>query len=482
MTNSFEVNENSSVYYTDTYWNNFEIVRRRINERISGEPTRQWHEHFANETRRTFKRALILNCGNGWVERELLAHGLIAEGVGMDYAQDLIDEATAAARAASLPLTYVQANINEGVFPEGEFDLVVNHAAAHHIAAIDRVFRQICRVLPDDGWFVSMDYVGPHRNQYRLDAWEEAWELNRELPPSLRQELDYPPIPVMLVVDPTEAIHSELIVDTFHRYFTMGEFVPLGGAIAYPMLTHNARMFGAEDEEEQSLWIEKILQADDTFLAAHPESTLFAYFCGRPNKAVLEETEVLAGWSAAEDERERRAREERGGEYYERGVLATALIQFDEQRAANGLLHTRVAQLEAELQAMHSRYLYARARQLVDSKWVRTVRGMAGGTEVERRVGPGRAADEPVTARGESHPEGALSSARSALDAERRESASLDARIAALESEVAALQADRLYAAVRSLLGADLTRRVRSTRVVGTAERRLRAARTPRRA
>ncbi len=32
---------------------------------------------------------------------------------------------------------------------------------------LDRVFRQICRVLPEDGWFVSFDYVGPHRNQYR---------------------------------------------------------------------------------------------------------------------------------------------------------------------------------------------------------------------------------------------------------------------------------------------------------------------------
>ncbi len=87
MTAAFDVNENSEVYYTGTYWNDFEVVRRRINGRISGEPTRKWHEHFANETQRTFKRALILNCGNGWVERELVEHGLIAEGVGMDYAR-----------------------------------------------------------------------------------------------------------------------------------------------------------------------------------------------------------------------------------------------------------------------------------------------------------------------------------------------------------------------------------------------------------
>ena len=308
-------------------------MRRRINRRISGEPTRKWHEHFANETQRTFKRALILNCGNGWVERELVERRLIAEGVGVDYAQPLLDEAATAARQLGLPLTYVQANVNDGVFPEGEFDLVVNHAAAHHIAAIDRVFRGICRVLPEDGWFVSFDYVGPHRNQYRLDAWEEAWHLNRLLPPALQQDLAYPPIPVMLVVDPTEAVHSELIVETFERYFTTGQYTALGGAIAYPLLTHNARMFAADDEEEQSLWIERILQADDRFLAQHPESTLFAYFAGMPNKSVLAETERLATWAEEEAERERTAREDRGGEYYAPARSSTALVQLDERAA-----------------------------------------------------------------------------------------------------------------------------------------------------
>jgi SAM-dependent methyltransferase len=386
MTSPFDVNDNSEVYYTGTYWNDFEIVRRRINERLSGEPTRKWHQHFANETRRTFKRALILNCGNGWVERELLEHGLIAEAVGMDYAQPLVEEATASARAEGLPLTYVQGNVNEGVFPEGEFDLVVNHAAAHHIAYLDRVFREICRVLPEDGWFVSFDYVGPHRNQYRLDAWEEASRINSQLPPALQQDLAYLSIPVMLVVDPTEAIHSELILPTFHRYFTASHFSGLGGAIAYPLLTHNAGIFEAGEEQKQTFWIEKILQADDRFLAEHPDSSLFAYFAGTPNKAVLEDTELLTAWSADEDERERRAQEEGGGEYYPRGALPAALVLLDEQRAANGLRYARAAALESELDAMRTRYLYSRARRLADSWWVRRVRANRGVPRLERRI------------------------------------------------------------------------------------------------
>jgi SAM-dependent methyltransferase len=369
MSTSFEVNENSEVYYTGTYWNDFEVVRRRINAKISGNPTMKWHEHFARSTGRTFRRALVLNCGNGWVERELIEAGLVECAVGIDYAEPLLAEARVAAEREGLPISYHQGNVNEAAFPPGDYDLVVNHAAAHHIAFLDRVFRRICDILPEDGWFVNFDYVGPHRNQYRLDAWEAATSLNEQLPCSLRQRLDYPPIPVMLVVDPTEAVHAELIVDTFHRYFTCAQFTPLGGALAYPLLTHNPNMFEATEEGRTSS-IEAILEADERFLAAHPESTLFAYFAGTPNKAVLRDQALLDTWSDEEDVRERRALEN-GGEYYERGPLARTLIALEEARHLLASDRARVAQLETELGAMRSRALYARARRMADSRWVR---------------------------------------------------------------------------------------------------------------
>ena len=203
--------------------------------------------------------------------------------------------------------------------------------------------------------------MGAHRNQYRLDAWEEVCRLNRQLPPSIRQDLAYPSIDLMLVIDPTEAIHAELIVDTFHRYFTTGQYTALGGAIAYPLLTHNARIFETTDEAERSFWIERILEADARFLAANPESTLFAYFAGMPKKSVLGDAESLARWREEEDERERLAREERGGEYYDRGPLSSALRELQEERAAVAQAQAQVVALEAELQAMRSRFLYAQA-------------------------------------------------------------------------------------------------------------------------
>jgi SAM-dependent methyltransferase len=385
VTDSLGVNANSDVYYTGTYWNDFEAVRRRINERVSGDPAVPWYEHFAKRTGRKFERALILNCGDGWVERDLLAHGLVAEAVGTDYSDELLNRARRAAKEDGLPLTYYQGNINTDILPPGPFDLVVNHAAAHHITAIDHVFRQLCRMLPDDGYFVHFDYVGPHRNQYRLDAWEEIWRINQELPHSFQQQLEYPPIPVMLVVDPTEAVHSELILETFRRYFLETDFAAFGGAIAYPLLTHNARIFEADDGPERAIWIDRIMDEDERFLKRDPRSTLFAFFAGTPKKAVLDRTELLEEWTAEEAERELHA-QENGGEYYERGPLAAALAALEEERLLHTGAATRIEELQSQLDAIRASFLYTRVVRLLNSKMVRAVRAAPFAAAMERSL------------------------------------------------------------------------------------------------
>jgi SAM-dependent methyltransferase len=381
----YDVNDNSGVYYRGRYWNDYDAVVRRNDERISGDPALSWYEHFAKVSNRTFERALILNCGNGWVERSLLYCGLIRQAVGIDYSSDLLHEAREAAERENLPLNYEQANVNAGTFPDLEFDLVVNHAAAHHIAAIDRVFRAICRILPEDGWFVSFDYVGPHRNQYLPSAWEAVRQLNEQIPEPLRQHLRYPHLPTMLVADPTEAIHSELIIETFHRYFTVGQFTPLGGAIAYPLLTHNTRMWDADDEGARSEWVDRILQEDDQFLRENPDSSLFAYFAGTPDKSVLQRNDLLSAWEADEAAREDRATRN-GGEYYARSALASALIACDAEHWEAERARARVVQLQSDLDELRSGALYSSTRRLLDARVTRRLRANSLVAAAERRL------------------------------------------------------------------------------------------------
>ena len=144
---------------------------------------------------------------------------------------------------------------------------------------------------------------------------------------------------------------------------------------------------------ERSFWIGRILEADDRFLAQHPESTLFAYFAGTPNKSVLHNVELLENWRTDEVERERRAR--RGARW---GVLRPGPPSFRIFGSCRKYVprlrvaESRVVLLESELQAMRSNALYSRTRRLVDSKWVRTARG-------NRFMAGLRAADQGVKGR-----------------------------------------------------------------------------------
>lgn len=375
------VNPDSTVYYSGQYWNDLAAVRDHVNRQISGTPTRTWYEHFMARTHGHFTRALILNCGNGWVERELLEAGLLDSAVGIDYSEQLLADARAA--AANLPLEYHRMDVNIGVFPEGPFDLVVNFAAAHHVARLDRVFRALWRLLGDGGSMVSYDYVGPHRNQWSSEAWEAAQRLNQSLPPSLRQNLQYPHLPTMIHTDPTEAVHSELIKPIFERYFELSEYIPVGGALAYPLLTHNANLMSTSDVALRDRWVGRILDADVAFLERWPESALFAYFSGRPSGGVLEHEDLLSRWESAEEQLEQRAAQH-GGEYYAL-TPEQAKYRADEDRRQREDGGSRVPRAGAIVKLVRRTARSRVGRWLRDRSGIRyleiRVRGRRGGTD-----------------------------------------------------------------------------------------------------
>ncbi len=303
----------SNVYYGGDYWNDYRTVEREIDRRVSGRPGFGYREYFHELVDgRRFERALFLNCGDGHVERGFLDAGLIRSGVGIDISEDLLESARRAARG--LPLSYVRVDVNQGTLLNQRYDLIVNHAAGHHVAYVDRVFRALCAALTPDGFFVNWDYVGPHRNQFPYEHWAACAEVNRNLPAHGRQVLRYPDVPTMLHDDPSEAVHSELLLETSARYFTTECFRPIGGAIAYPILTHNRALRALPPAEAEPVVAETML-ADLAYLHDHPESTLFAFWYGRAKHDVLSDDERLRGWEREEQEREERAHRA-GGRYY----------------------------------------------------------------------------------------------------------------------------------------------------------------------
>jgi hypothetical protein len=178
-----------------------------------------------------------------------------------------------------------------------------------------------------------------------------------------------------------------LLLDTFARYFTLDEYVPLGGAIAYPLITHNERLLDAP-EAETAPHVERLLALDAEYLHAHPERTLFAYFAGRPRKDVLVDDAQLAEWSAEEEAREQVALAN-GGEYYARTWLQETMLELSERGIAAQHARTWAEELQAKLEeadaaaaeaqrqldAVRSTRSYRLTQKVVANPLVRKLRG-----------------------------------------------------------------------------------------------------------
>ncbi|KAG1665629.1 hypothetical protein FOA52_011460 [Chlamydomonas sp. UWO 241] len=304
--------QETTTYYGRTYWNDLKQVRDHINTMATDNPSHEWFQHLKEYRGKPFQRALIFNCGNGWVGRLLWQEKIILSGLGLDLLEGFVKEAQTEANKLGANLTYVKHDINADNLPLGPFDLVVNVAAAHHISRMDKVFEALRQRLDPGGLFVSWDYVGPHRNQYP----ESQWRMMRTqlLPVELRQTIGYPHMPTMLANDPSEAVHSELFNSTLRRYFDVIRWRSVGGAIAYPLITHNANIFSNRTVDDATLkrYVAMLLEIDFAF-TQRTGITLFAYIIASPKKAV--NAQEVAGAMVREEAREAKARAN-GGVYY----------------------------------------------------------------------------------------------------------------------------------------------------------------------
>ena len=333
----------SEVYYSGVYWNDFEEVRSYMNKLSTGDPSLHWHEHLLSwNGGKPFRKALIVSCGNGFVERDLYSKGIILSAVGIDINQDLLRAARAEASKHNIPLTYYRIDSNkQDDFPDDSYDLVLNHAALHHVAYVDFHIRALSRVLrrTPGGILVNYDYVGPHRNQYDADTWDTMLKIDKDSDACFRKpnfERRYPHLPTMLLTDPSEAIHSELLLTTLDRYFEPVWLRFLNGALAYELLTHNENLqaechSGAQLQDH----IKKVIELDENFSQTHRGRELFMYSILKPRASLPSETD-LHTWTNEENIREATALQN-GGIYY---PLTLAHIRSHGPSQAYNMQHT----------------------------------------------------------------------------------------------------------------------------------------------
>lgn len=271
------------------HWTHLEEVRALINRRISGDPAVDalgWFaRHLDSAGALPLRRALVLGCGSGRVERELHRRGWAREIVAFDLSPQAVEHARR--QAAGVPaIHYVQASMDElpvgrPPFIEGGFDAVFGIASVHHCSRLEQLYAAVTRLLEPGGWFLLDEYVGPDRFQFSPLQMERIGTLAALLPDRLlttrsglvRRGFRAPTVEEVVAVDPSEAACSSRILPLLGEFFEVVAQRSYGGPLLQVLLADVAQNF---QPGEARPWLQALIDADEDFERQDPQPPHFS--------------------------------------------------------------------------------------------------------------------------------------------------------------------------------------------------------------
>lgn len=230
----------------ERFWLAHPRVRASVNRTLTGNPERWPLEWFrdAFESRLPVDHALVLGCGTGALERDLVGKKIVSRVTAVDIAPEAVRYAADRAGKEGMAdaIEYVVADIPAFLREREEmYDAIFFHGALHHLAPVDDVLALVSDRLKAEGLLYIDEYVGPSMQQWRwwrLIAANLAWYLC--VPRRLRRPrlVRAPRNPA----DPTEMIDSASIIPSLRRRFAVLAERGYGGnivGIVYPNLRHD---------------------------------------------------------------------------------------------------------------------------------------------------------------------------------------------------------------------------------------------------
>lgn len=259
-------------------WTHLPEVQALIGRRVSGNgavgPLAWFAQRLASEGALPMRRALVLGCGAGRIERELHQRGWAREIVAFDLSPKVLEVARAACASIGA-INYVQADMNDlpvgqPPFEPGSFDAVLGVASVHHCLQLERLYEDVARLLAPGGWFFLDEYVGPDRFQYSAAHMDQVVSLAALLPDRLmttaagmvKRGFRAPTVAEVVAVDPSEAVRSSSILPLLRQRFELVAQRPYGGSLLHLLLADVAQNF--QDQEAQP-WLQALIDAEDEF-------------------------------------------------------------------------------------------------------------------------------------------------------------------------------------------------------------------------
>lgn len=270
-------------HYTDKYWNDLQSVREYKNKLSTDNENIDWIDDLPNRFSNfiPFQNVLIVGCGNGWLERRLYDNGIGKNFDAFDISEKYIHQAEQA--KGNRQITYFIDDINnlQKIKPK-KYDAVFNFAILHHAAEIDSALKILSECLKPNGLMFNEEYVGPARNQYSDKHVLKMLEVLADMPERFRTSHSLRPTLANFRVEPSEAIHSDLVIPIFKKYFDVVYERNMNGGIAYPILWNNISNFENNKYPDSRKWLNYILEKDFEMTKNGKVPVLFWYGVGKP--------------------------------------------------------------------------------------------------------------------------------------------------------------------------------------------------------
>ncbi len=260
--------ENLAHHIDEQIWMAHPLVRRAINERVSGDPNVWPITALRRHLGRSIGPCLSIGCGTGGLERSLIDENISRDVTGIDISETPLEEARRLADGR--PITYIVADAWSflRVHPKS-FDAILFHGSLHHFDRLDELLDLVARALRPDGFLWYDEYVGPSRFEW---SWRKLLPMNLayyRLPSRMRRpHLVRAPINRE---DPTEAIASSEIVPATERRFKIVDRRDYGGnllSVVYPNLRKPNE--DGLPQEEFDRWIARLIEWDREEMRRRP--------------------------------------------------------------------------------------------------------------------------------------------------------------------------------------------------------------------
>lgn len=242
------------------------LNRHLVSKPLTGIPTRESFDFLMGSLFGLVqaKRVLAIGSGLGFAEQALITSGVVDNIDAYELSETAVASARQRLVEAGLDQRLVMhaGDVLKAGLEEGTYDAVFVSAAIHHFFNIEEMMDFIHMVLKPGGVLIYNEYVGPDHHIYHDKVMSYADKINAcldskfrfdALRNEIRQAVPRATLDWMLEMDPSEGVHSSMILPLTYQKFEVIQRFDFGGTLMRPFWVGILPNFDFSDYKDQTI-------------------------------------------------------------------------------------------------------------------------------------------------------------------------------------------------------------------------------------